>query len=185
MSAMGAAWRPLWPAAAAMVVVVAADNVLVQHPIEAFGGAEWQTWGAFTYTLSFLVTDLTNRRFGPAPARRVVYVGFALGVLLSAALATPRIALASGAAFLAGQLLDVHVFDRLRRQAWWRAPFISSTLASALDTALFFSLAFAFTPVPWPTLALGDFVVKLAMALVLLAPFRALMALIAARPAAA
>jgi uncharacterized PurR-regulated membrane protein YhhQ (DUF165 family) len=182
---MGARWRPLLPAIAAMVAVVAAANVLVQHPIEAFGAGDWLTWGAFTYPLSFLVTDLTNRRCGPEPARRVVYVGFALGVALSVALATPRIALASGAAFLVGQLLDIHVFDRLRRQAWWRAPLISSFLASAVDTALFFSLAFAFTPVPWPTLALGDFAVKLAMALVLLAPFRAAMALIAARPATA
>ena len=182
---MGARWRPLAPAIAAMVAVVAAANVLVQHPLEAFGAGEWLTWGAFTYPLSFLVTDLTNRRFGAGQARRVVYVGFALGVALSVALATPRIALASGAAFLAGQLLDIRVFDRLRRQAWWRAPLVSSLLASALDTALFFSLAFAFTPVPWPTLALGDFAVKLAMALLLLAPFRAAIALIGARPAAA
>lgn len=182
---MGARWRPLLPAIAAMIAVVAAANVLVQHPIEAFGAAEWLTWGAFTYPLSFLVTDLTNRRFGPEPARRVVYVGFALGVALSVMVAGPRIALASGMAFLAGQLLDIHVFDRLRRQAWWRAPLVSSLLSSALDTAMFFSLAFAFTPVPWPTLALGDFAVKLAMALVLLAPFRAAMALIGARPLAA
>ena len=182
---MGARWRPLAPAIAAMVAVVAAANVLVQFPLEAFGAGEWLTWGAFTYPLSFLVTDLTNRRYGAGPARRVVYVGFALGVALSVALATPRIALASGAAFLAGQLLDIRVFDRLRRQAWWRAPLVSSLLASALDTALFFSLAFAFTPVPWPTLALGDFAVKLAMALLLLAPFRAAIALIGARPAAA
>lgn len=182
---MGARLRPLLPATAAMIAVVAAANVLVQHPITAFGVGDWLTWGAFTYPLSFLVTDLTNRRFGPEAARRVVYVGFALGVALSIALATPRIALASGAAFLAGQLLDVHVFDRLRRQAWWRAPLVSSFLASAVDTALFFSLAFAFTPVPWPTLALGDFGVKLAMALLLLAPFRAAMALIRARPLAA
>src|SRR5690606_27359502 len=170
---------------AAMVVVVGAANVQVQHPVEAFGADEWLTWGAFTYPISFLVTDLTNRRFGPAPARRVVYVGFALGVALSVALATPRIALASGTAFLAAQLLDVHVFDRLRRQAWWRAPLVSSLLASALDTALFFSLAFAFTPVPWPTLALGDFAVKVVLALAMLAPFRAALALIGARPAAA
>jgi uncharacterized PurR-regulated membrane protein YhhQ (DUF165 family) len=182
---MGARWRPPLPAVFAMVAVVAAANVLVQYPVEAFGADAWLTWGAFTYPLSFLVSELTNRRFGPQAARRVVYVGFALGVALSAALATPRIALASGAAFLGGQLLDIRVFDRLRRQAWWRAPLVSSLLASAVDTALFFSLAFAFTAVPWPTLALGDFAVKLTMALVLLAPFRAAIAFIAQRPATA
>jgi uncharacterized PurR-regulated membrane protein YhhQ (DUF165 family) len=159
----------------AMVVVVASANVLVQVPIN-----QWLTYGAFTYPISFLVTDLTNRRYGPAAARRVVYVGFALAVVLSIVLATPRIALASGAAFLVAQLLDVLIFDRLRRRTWWQAPFISSSIASAIDTLLFFALAFAGTAVPWPTLAIGDYGVKLTVAVVMLVPFRLLMSRTAA-----
>ena len=114
----------------AMVVVVAGSNVAVQYPI-----SDWLTWGALTYPVAFLVTDLTNRRYGPKEARQVAYVGFALAVLLSIALAGPRIALASGTAFLTAQLLDIAVFDRLRRLAWWQAPLISSGLASIWDTA--------------------------------------------------
>jgi uncharacterized PurR-regulated membrane protein YhhQ (DUF165 family) len=155
---------------AAMVAVVAGSNIAVQFPIN-----EWLTWGAFTYPLSFLVTDLTNRRLGPAPARRVVYVGFALAVVLSALLATPRIAIASGTAFVTAQLLDILVFNRLRRQSWWRAPLIASALGSVWDTAVFFGLAFAGTGLPWVTWAIGDLGVKGGMALVLLFPFRALM----------
>lgn len=154
----------------AMTVIVTASNIAVQFPIN-----DWLTWGAFTYPVSFLVTDLTNRALGPARARRVVYVGFALAVALSWIFATWRIAAASGSAFLLAQLLDIAIFDRLRRGAWWRAPFISSTLASALDTAVFFALAFAGTGLPWVTWAVGDYGVKLAMALTLLIPFRALM----------
>jgi len=154
----------------AMVVVVAGSNLAVQYPIN-----DWLTWGAFTYPVAFLVTDLTNRRLGPVSARRVVYVGFALGVLLSMLVAGPRIALASGTAFLSAQLLDIWVFDRLRRLAWWRAPLASSTLASTWDTAVFFTLAFAGSSLPWATWALGDLAAKGAMALLLLLPFRALM----------
>jgi hypothetical protein len=154
----------------AMVVVVAGSNLAVQYPIN-----DWLTWGAFTYPVAFLVTDLTNRRLGPAPARRVVYVGFALGVLLSILVAGPRIALASGTAFLSAQLLDIWVFDRLRRLPWWQAPLASSALASTWDTAVFFTLAFAGSGLPWPTWALGDLAAKGAMALLLLLPFRALM----------
>lgn len=175
--------------AAAMTIVVAAANVLVQHPVEAFGLQDKLTWGAFAYPFAFLVTDLTNRRFGPSAARRAVYIGFALAVVLSVALATPRIALASGTAFLLGQLLDVAVFSRLRRMAWWRAPLAASVAGSAIDTALFFSIAFAgvpemsapvyfagFTVVPlWISLAAYDFAVKLAFAGLLLAPYGALM----------
>ena len=167
----------LWLPVLAMVVVVVASNVAVQYPIN-----DWLTWGALTYPVSFLVTDLTNRRYGPARARNVVYVGFAIAVVLSILLATPRIALASGSAFLAAQLLDITVFHRLRRLTWWRAPLLSSLLASALDTALFFSLAFAGTDLPWLTWGVGDFAVKLAMALALLIPFRALMQLVASQP---
>jgi uncharacterized PurR-regulated membrane protein YhhQ (DUF165 family) len=173
-----------------MTIVVAASNVLVQHPVEAFGLGDKLTWGAFSYPLAFLVTDLTNRRFGPASARRVVYIGFALAVALSIGLASPRIALASGTAFLIGQLLDVAVFAKLRRQSWWRAPLIASLLGSAIDTILFFSLAFAgdaemssavpfygsaFAAPLWINLAAFDFTVKAFAALVLLAPYGALM----------
>lgn len=157
-------------AVAAMTIIVVASNILVQYPVN-----DWLTWGAFTYPLAFLVTDLANRRLGPAAARRVVYVGFALAVLCSAVLATPRIALASGTAFLVAQLLDVVVFDRLRRGTWWRAPLVSSVLGSTIDTALFFTLAFAATGLPWIGWAIGDLAVKFAVALAMLIPFRLLM----------
>ncbi|MGI9501102.1 MAG: queuosine precursor transporter [Geminicoccaceae bacterium] len=152
---------------AAMVLVVTVSNITVQYPIN-----DWLTYGALTYPIAFLVTDLTNRGLGVQSARRVVYVGFAVAVGLSIWLATPRIALASGTAFLVAQLLDIAVFDRLRRASWWRAPLVSSTLASTLDTALFFSLAFVGTGLPWVTWAIGDYGVKIAVALVLLIPFR-------------
>ena len=168
--------RGLVLGAAAMAAIVTGSNVAVQFPIN-----DWLTWGAFTYPVSFLVTDLTNRALGPAQARRVVCVGFAVAVALSVWVATWRVAAASGLAFLSAQLLDIVIFDRLRRAAWWRAPFISSTLASALDTILFFALAFAGTGLPWVTWALGDYGVKVFMATALLGPFRALMSMI--RPA--
>lgn len=168
--------RSILTAVAAMVILIVASNVLVQYPIN-----DWLTWGALTYPVCFLVTDITNRMHGAAAARRVVYVGFAVAVLLSIWLATPRIALASGSAFLVAQLLDVSVFDRLRRAAWWQAPLISSVLGSAVDTALFFSLAFYGTSVPWITLGIGDFGVKIALALAMLLPFR--LSLLLARPA--
>jgi queuosine precursor transporter len=157
-------------AVAAMVVVVVASNWLVQFPIN-----DWLTWGAFSYPLAFLVTDLTNRWYGPKRARHVAYVGFALGVLLSLVLSDVRIALASGAAFLSSQLLDIAIFDRMRRASWWKAPLVGSLLASTWDTAVFFAGAFAFTGLPWTTWALGDLMAKLAMALILLVPFRAVM----------
>ena len=161
---------PLTLPVLAMVVVVAGSNIAVQYPIN-----DWLTWGALTYPVAFLVTDLTNRRFGPEQARRVACVGFALAVLLSILLTGPRIALASGTAFLTSQLLDISVFDRLRLMRWWKAPLISSAIASVWDTAVFFSLAFAGTGLPWITWGLGDLGAKFAMALLLLAPFRALM----------
>ena len=155
-----------------MTVVVVASNWLVQFPIN-----DVLTWGAITYPFSFLITDLTTRLQGPERARRMVWLGFALAVLLSIWLATPRIALASGTAFLVGQLLDIQVFQRLRQGSWWRAPLVSSSLGSILDTALFFTLAFAGTDLPWVTLALGDLGVKLLLAVLALAPFRAVLAL--------
>lgn len=190
--------RPFLLAVLAMALVVLASNVLVQHPVQALGLQDWLTWGAFTYPFAFLVTDLANRRFGPAAARRVVYVGFALAVVLSVWFATPRIAIASGVAFLSAQLLDVGIFSALRRHAWWVAPLASSVIASALDTVLFFSLAFACGPVigdatisqllaaigiadecialPWQQLALADWGVKLAISLVALVPYGVLVA---------
>ena len=166
--------RQLWAPVAAMVAVVVAANIAVRFPIN-----DWLTWGAFTYPLSFLVTDLSNRAFGPARARQVVLVGFVLGVALSLLVpAGTRIAVASGSAFLAAQLLDVLIFDRMRRLAWWQAPLASSLVASALDTALFFSLAFAGTGLPWVTWGVGDYAVKLAMAATLLLPYRAVIRLL-------
>ncbi len=189
----------------AMVVVVAASNYLVQFPVAAQLGpinlADILTWGAFSYPVAFLVTDLTNRRFGPNGARLVVVCGFAVAVVVSIWLASPRIAIASGTAFLVAQLLDVSIFDRLRHSAWWHAPAFSSLVSSALDTIIFFSLAFAgsfsaldtmfgrgdgsldfATPllsmgpeVPlYVSLALGDFLVKLLLLVVLLAPYKAI-----------
>lgn len=168
----------------AMAVVVTASNILVQYPIN-----DLLTWGAFSYPVAFLITDLTNRALGPVRARKVVYVGFAIAVLLSLYFADPRIAVASGSAFLVAQLLDIAIFDRLRKQTWWLAPVASSTVASALDTFIFFWLAFAATGipftlfgisfgetgVPWQTLALGDYLVKIGVALVMLIPFRLLL----------
>ena len=160
----------------AMGLVVLVSNIAVGYPIN-----EWLTWGALTYPIAFLVTDLTNRLFGSAPARKVVYAGFAVGVILSLIFADPRIALASGTAFLVAQLLDIAIFDRLRRQTWWKAPLISSLVSSAVDTALFFSIAFVATGLPWVTWAIGDYGAKLAMAAALLVPFRAFISMLPAR----
>ncbi|MCY7315546.1 MAG: queuosine precursor transporter [Rubrivivax sp.] len=154
----------------AMAAVIVLSNVLVQHPINA-----WLTWGAFSYPLVFLVTDLCNRALGPIAARRVAWVGFAVAVAVSLALAPWRIALASGVAFLFSQLMDVAVFNRWRRQSWWKAPFIGSLVASVVDTAVFFCLAFAGSDLDWLQLAGGDLAVKGAMAVLLLAPYRALL----------
>ena len=151
---------------AAMALVIGLSNFAVQFPIN-----DWVTWGAFTYPVAFLVTDLTNRVAGAQKARMVVYTGFAVGVALSLWLADWRIAAASGTAFLAAQLLDVAVFDRLRQGWWWKAPLVSTLLASVVDTVIFFSLAFAGSGLPWMTWAVGDFAAKLAMALLLLGPF--------------
>ncbi len=150
----------------AMIAIVASANFLVQFPLN-----DWLTWGALTYPVSYFVTDLTNRLRGPREARRVVWVGFALAVVVSAFVATPRIALASGTAFLVSQMLDIVVFDRLRRRAWWQPPLFSSAVGSAVDTALFFALAFYATGMPWVTLAIGDYGVKLGIALVMLMPW--------------
>ncbi len=151
----------------AMVAVVVASNYFVQYPIN-----DWLTYGAFTYPASFLVTELTNRFHGPRSARKVVYVGFFVAVFLSFWLSTPKIALASGTAFLASQLLDISVFNRLRNAAWWYAPFFSSLLASVVDTGLFWSIAFWGENLPILTWATGDFFIKLLMDIAMLTPFR-------------
>jgi uncharacterized PurR-regulated membrane protein YhhQ (DUF165 family) len=155
---------------AAMVAVITVSNIAVRFPIN-----DWLTYGALTYPVAFLVSDLTNRAVGPTRTRRVVYAGFAVAVILSALLSTPRIAAASGTAFLLAQLADIAIFDRLRRRTWWVAPLASSLLASAFDTALFFTLAFAGTGLPWVTWGIGDYGVKACMAFIMLIPFRVLM----------
>ncbi|WP_219210747.1 VUT family protein [Variovorax boronicumulans] len=153
----------------AMAAVVLASNILVQFAIN-----DWLTWGAFSYPVAFLVSDLINRRFGPGPARRVAYIGFAVAVMASLALAPARIAIASGLAFIASQLLDIGIFDRLRRGTWWRAPLVATVIAAVLDSAVFWGIAFAGTDGPWLTWALGDLGVKLAVGVLMLLPFRLL-----------
>ncbi|MFC4170850.1 queuosine precursor transporter [Microvirga sp. GCM10011540] len=192
-------------ALAAMTVVVLSSNILVQYPFTHMGLGDYLTWGAFTYPFSFLVTDLSNRRFGQQGARRVVYAGFVLAVILSVVLATPRIAMASGMAFLAAQLLDIRIFAGLRDKAWWLPPFVSSVISSALDTAIFFSFAFYCGVVPglgltisdalgtfgiadqcialpWVSLAVADYGVKLGLAALSIAPYGAILALMQHRP---
>lgn len=163
-------WFFLFIGVVAMAIVVTASNVLVEIPIN-----DWLTWGALSYPFAFLVTDLTNRALGPNKARLVVFVGFVAAVAMSLLLADTRIALASGSAFLLAQLLDIFIFDRLRRGSWWKAPIFSSVIASMVDTLIFFSLAFVGTGLPWQTWALGDYGVKLAMVAVLIIPFRGLL----------
>lgn len=193
-----------------MTLVVVASNVLVQYPIQGtlFGInlADLLTYGAFTYPVAFLVTDLTNRQFGPKYARIVVICGFIVGVSFSWFAAVPRIAIASGAAFFFGQMLDISVFNRLRRQAWWQAPLVGSVVGSMLDTVMFFSFAFApafsflgpnddfaigWAPLlgvlhadapRWVSWALGDFSVKMLVALVMLMPYGALMSVLKPMP---
>ncbi len=162
--------RALLLAVLAMGTVVLGSNVLVQYPIN-----DWLTWGAFSYPVAFLVSNLINRRFGPGPARRVAWAGFALAVVLSFWVATPRIAVASCSAFIVAQLLDITVFDRLRRGSWWRAPMVATTCSATVDTTIFWSIAFAGSALPWMSWALGDLAVKLLIGVCLLAPFRALL----------
>lgn len=166
-----------------MVLTVIASNYLVQFPIQYYNLDQILTYGAFSYPISFLITDLSNRFYGKKIARNVVNIGFLVGVLITIFVSTNfkdlisiRIGIGSGVAFLIAQNLDVNVFDRLRNnQNWYVAPFVSSLLGSAVDTILFFSIAFYNTGIPWVTLALGDFVVKLLMAFSMLIPFRLLL----------
>ena len=198
------------PFVALMTLVVVSSNYLVQFPVQAtlFGInlADLLTYGAFTYPFAFLVTDLTNRQFGPSAARKVVAVGFAVAVVFSIFASTHRIAIASGTAYLVGQLLDITVFNRLRRLSWWKAPLIASLLGSAIDTIIFFSLAFA--PIfafigpnddfaigwgailgifsaeapRWISWSIGDFSVKLLSGIVLLLPYGAFISVVKPMP---
>ncbi|MDO5693088.1 MAG: VUT family protein [Pseudomonadota bacterium] len=160
-----------------MAAVVLASNILVQFPIN-----DWLTWGALTYPFAFLVSELVNRAHGPHSARRVAWVGFAVAVAASLVLAPARIAVASGTAFLLSQWLDIGVFHRLRQGRWWRAPLAATLLAALLDTAVFWSIAFAGTGGPWVTWALGDLGVKLLVGTALLLPFRLLMGRVLTAP---
>ena len=164
-----------------MGVVVVASNFLVQFPIEYFGLSEILTYGAFSYPITFLITDLANRAYGKFVARKVVFIGFIIGILLTLLVSTNfediisiRIAIGSGVAFFVAQNLDVQVFDKLRKKIWYIAPLISSILGSITDTFLFFSISFYSTGIPWVTLALGDLAVKLLISLTMLIPFRIL-----------
>ena len=165
-----------------MGIVVVVSNYLVQFPVQQFGLSELLTYGAFSYPVTFLLTDLANRAYGKAVARKVVYFGFIIGILLTLLVSTNfddiisiRIAIGSGLAFFTAQNLDVQVFDRLRKKSWFIAPLSSSILGSITDTFLFFSIAFFATGIPWVTLALGDLAVKLLITLLMLIPFRILL----------
>ena len=164
-----------------MGVVIIISNYLVQFPINKFNLDEILTYGAFSYPITFLITDLANRRFGKEKARKLVYFGFVFGVLLTLFVSTNfediisiRIAIGSGTAFLIAQLVDVEIFQRLRNNAWFVAPMTSSVFGSVIDTFLFFSISFLGTSVPWVTLAFGDLLIKLLMAFLMLIPFRLL-----------
>ena len=165
-----------------MGVVVLSSNYLVQFPINYYGLNEILTYGAFSYPIAFLITDLANRSYGKIVARKIVYFGFVLGISFTVLFSTDfadfisiRIAIGSGVAFLTAQLLDVQIFDRLRKKEWFVAPLTSSMIGSTIDTFLFFSISFYGTGVPWVTLSLGDLIVKVIVALIMLIPFRLLL----------
>ena len=165
-----------------MGVVVVVSNYLVQFPVQLMGLNEILTYGAFSYPVTFLITDLANRAYGKVVAKKVVYVGFVIGILLTLFVSTNfediisiRIAIGSGVAFFVAQNLDIQIFDRLRKKSWFVAPLYSSTFGSLTDTFLFFSISFYATGIPWITLALGDLAVKLIITLVMLIPFKLLL----------
>ena len=165
-----------------MGIIVVLSNFLVQFPIQHFGLSEILTYGAFSYPITFLITDLANRAYGKIVARKVIYFGFVIGILLTLFVSTNfsdiisiRIAIGSGAAFFIAQNLDVQIFDRLRKKSWFIAPLISSTAGSITDTFLFFSIAFYATGIPLLSLAVGDLAVKLLITLLMLIPFRLLL----------
>ena len=165
-----------------MALVVALSNYLVQFPVNYLGFQDLLTYGAFSYPVAFLITDLSNRRYGKNTAKKVVYSGFALGVFLTLYFSTNysdlisiRIAIGSGTAFLVAQLIDVNIFDRLRKKIWFAAPLASSLIGSTIDTFLFFSISFYGTGINWVTLSFGDLFVKIFVALAMLIPFRLLL----------
>ena len=165
-----------------MGVIVLVSNYLVQFPIKFYGLEEILTYGAFSYPIAFLITDLANRSYGKLIARKIVYIGFAIGISFTllfstnfADLISLRIAIGSGTAFLIAQLLDVQIFDKLRKRDWFIAPLTSSLIGSTVDTFLFFSISFYATGIPWVTLAFGDLAVKILVALTMLIPFRFLL----------
>ena len=165
-----------------MGLVVLASNFLVQFPIKFYGLDKILTYGAFSYPIAFLITDLANRSYGKLAARKIVYLGFTIGISFTLLFSTNfadiislRIAIGSGTAFLVAQLLDVQVFDKLRREKWFIAPLGSSFIGSSVDTFLFFSISFYATGIPWVTLSLGDLAVKIIVAVAMLIPFRLLL----------
>ena len=165
-----------------MGVVVLVSNYLVQFPIKHYGLEEVLTYGAFSYPIAFLITDLANRSYGKLVARKIVYIGFIIGIAFTfffstnfSDLISVRIAVGSGTAFIVAQLLDVQIFDQLRNKKWFIAPLTSSLIGSIVDTFLFFSISFYGTGIPWITLSFGDFVVKILVALIMLIPFRLLL----------
>ena len=170
------------PLSLSMGVVVLSSNYLVQFPVNYHGLNEILTYGAFSYPIAFLITDLANRTFGKTIARKIVYFGFLLGIAFTILFSTDfadyisiRIAIGSGVAFLIAQLLDVQIFDKLRKKKWFIAPLISSMIGSTVDTFLFFSISFYATGVPWVTLSMGDLAVKILVALMMLVPFKMLL----------
>ena len=165
-----------------MGAVVLISNYLVQFPIQYYDLEKILTYGAFSYPVAFLITDLANRSYGKVVARQIVYIGFAIGISFTLLVSTNfadlisiRIAIGSGAAFIVAQLLDVQIFDNLRKKKWYIAPLTSSIIGSTVDTFLFFSISFYATGVPWVTLLLGDLIVKVLVALIMLIPFRLLL----------
>ena len=164
-----------------MGAVIIASNYLVQFPVNKFNLEDVLTYGAFSYPLTFLITDLANRRLGKEKARRLVYIGFGIGILLTVFVSTnfqdiisTRIAIGSGTAFLFSQLIDIEIFQRLRNKLWFVAPVTSSIVGSTIDTFLFFFIAFSGTGIPWVSLAFGDLFIKFLMAFLMLIPFRIL-----------
>ena len=162
-----------------MGVVVLGSNYLVQFPIKYYGLEEILTYGAFSYPIAFLITDLANRFYGKIIARKIVYIGFFIGVSFTLFFSTNfsdlisvRIAIGSGTAFIVAQLLDVQIFDKLRKKKWFVAPLTSSFIGSTVDTFLFFSISFYGTGISWITLSLGDLIVKILVAFLMLIPFR-------------
>ena len=165
-----------------MALTVVLSNYLVQFPVHYMGFQDLLTYGAFSYPIAFLITDLSNRRYGKNTAKNIVYLGFKLGVILTfyfstnySVLISIRIAIGSGTAFLVAQLIDINIFDKLRKKIWFAAPLVSSLIGSSIDTFLFFSISFYGTNVNWITLSFGDLFVKILVALVMLIPFRLLL----------